>query len=131
MLTDKYFWFAQPSSILNNYDWVAGYIFLGLIVASLVLWLTRMILIKHPIARKLLSRLMRMSYSMGIVGLLWFGFRYQNIPIFSKRIWAGIIILVILIWLFWIIKYAMFQFKLEKREHDDYLLRSKYLPNKK
>ncbi|HEV8601236.1 MAG TPA: hypothetical protein VGQ87_01405 [Patescibacteria group bacterium] len=130
MLKDYYFWFSQPSSILNNYDQLFGYIFLGLAVLGLALWGLAWV-VKHPTVKTLLNRLAAWTFSTGISGLVWFAFRYENTPIFGKRFWAGLAFLVGIIWLGFILKYFFFRYFKDKKEYDDFQLKSKYMPSAK
>lgn len=127
MLTDYYFWFAQPSSILNQYDWAFSYLFLGMLVASFLFWLVKVFLINHPVVKNLTSRFVNMLLWTGILGAVWFAFRYQNIPIFGKRAAAGAVMLVFIVWLAFILKFVFTKFSSEKREYDFNVVKSKYI----
>lgn len=128
MLTDYYFWFSQPSTILNNYDWVAGYIFAGLVALSLIVWVVRKFFVEHQIVKKLLVKYDTALFWIGLIGLLWFGFRYQAIPIFSKRIFAGSIMLFGLVWLGYVKWYFIRRFFKEKTEFDYNQVKGRYMP---
>jgi hypothetical protein len=127
MLTDYYFWFAQPSTILNSYDKVVGYVFAGLVVLAVLIWIFRRLLIKHPVVKKLINREANAIFWTGLLGVIWFGFRYEAVPIFSKRLWAGLIIIMGLIWLGFIKWYWLKRFKREKQEYDYNQVKNKYI----
>lgn len=127
MLNDYFFWFAQPSSILNNYDIAAGWIFAGLIGLGIVGWMAKKFAVKHDVTRKLFSRWITAMVWTGIIGIIWFGFRYESVPIFSKRIWAGGILAFGLIWLGWVLWYLAFRYPAEKKDHDYNSVKSKYI----
>lgn len=131
MLTEYFFWFAQPSTVLNNYDWVFGYIFAGLTALGIIVWLINKFGVRHQITKKLLDRYATAVFWIGLVGLLWFGFRYEAVPIFSKRIFAGIVMALGIIWLGFVKYYMVFRFLKEKREYDYNQLKSKYIPGSK
>ena len=130
MLNDYFFWFSQPSSILNNYDKLFFYLFAGMFALGLVLWLTAW-LTKHPVLKKLTNKFRRLLIWVGIIGLIWFGFRYENTPIFSKRIWAALVLVMGLVWLGFVLKYFISKFGDEKSEFDSNLIKSKYLPKQR
>lgn len=123
-----FFWFSQPSSFLTNDDKIFGYIFAGMFILGVVLSLTRMILIKDSINKKLALKLSRLTTWMGVCGLIWFGVRYENTPIFGQRYWAGIVCLIALVWLGFILKYLIFAFPQDKKFHYQENLKNKYLP---
>lgn len=127
MFKDYYFWFSQPASNLNKFDNLFSYIFLALAVLGLVLWAGRFFS-KHPVIKKLIGRFAVWSFSFGIIGLLWFAFRYENTPIFGKRFWVGLVFLVGMVWLGFILKYFLLRFFKDKKEHDDFQVKSKYMP---
>jgi flagellar biogenesis protein FliO len=131
MLMDYDFWFIQPSSTLNNYDQATGILFAALFVVGIVLWIVKRF-VKHEIAKKLIGKLVLKDTIIGSSGLVWYGFRYENIPIFARRMWAGLTIIILIVWVIWLLKYVFFKFLREKREFDELQVRSKYLPaNKK
>jgi hypothetical protein len=126
MFKDYFFWFAQPSSVLNDYDWGVGYFFAGLLVLSIIIWVINYF-VKHPVTKKLLNRYATALFWFGVVGLIWFGFRYQAIPIFSKRIFAGSVIVLGIVWLGFVKWYFVRRYFPEKREYDYNQLKSKYI----
>lgn len=130
MWKETYFWFIQPTSYLINYDRFFGYFFAGLTVAGLILWVLAWYG-KHPVVKKILNRVKNLFITIGVIGLIWFGFRYENTPIFAKRMWPGILGIIGLIWFGFVARYLIFDFAKEKREHDAELLKSKYLPKSK
>jgi hypothetical protein len=131
MLTDYYFWFAQPSSILNTYDWVAGYIFVGFLALSIIASIISKLFVTHPVVKKLMSKWYNALLWSGIIGLIWFGFRYEAVPIFSKRAWGGGALILALVWLGFVKWYLVRHFLNEKREYDYNSVKSKYIPNGK
>lgn len=130
-MTEYFFWFAQPSTVLNNYDKVFGYIFAALTLLGIIVWLVNKYMVRHAIVKKLLDRYSSAVFWTGLVGLIWFGFRYEAVPILSKRIVAGSIMIFGLIWLGFIKSYFVFKFFKEKREYDYNQVKSKYIPGSK
>jgi hypothetical protein len=61
------------------------------------------------------------------MGLVWFGFRYENTPIFSKRMWPGLIGLIGLVWLFFVVKYFVTEFSKDRAQYNNELIRNKYI----
>jgi hypothetical protein len=130
MWKDKYFWFSQPSSFLNQFDHSLLWVFLGFTIAGVLLRVLAA-LNKHLIYQKLTRRFASLGLTMGIIGLAWYGLRYENTPIFSVRYWVAIIFLIAIVWLAFILKYLFTTFRSEKREFDRQALNSRYIPGAK
>jgi hypothetical protein len=131
MLKDYYFWFAQPSSFLNNYDWMAGYIFAALLALTVIFWLVNKFAVKNPVWKKYIGKLTTAIFWTGLVGMIWFGFRYEAVPLFSKRIIAGVILGLGIIWI-GAVKWKFFRnFFREKREYEFNAVKTKYMPKSK
>lgn len=127
---DYYFWFSNPSTILSFSDYLLAYIFAGSLVLSVALWVIRK-LSANPIVKKILNKFFSLFFSTGLTGLIWFAFRYENTQIFGKRLWAGLTLLIGLLWLLWILKYALLKFRTELLEYHQESIRSKYIPKKR
>lgn len=130
MLKDYFFWFSQPSSSLNSIDTTFGNIFLVLLILALLTYIAKRF-VAHQVYLKLMLKLARMFLTIGLLGLFWYGFRYENVPIFGRRYWAGMVLIAALIWFGYIVKYLIMRFRSERDEYDKYLLNSKYLPKLK
>ena len=127
MFTDYYFWFLQPSSFLDNFDKVIAVVFAALLAIGIILKLVS-IMFKNPIVVKLLNRFYKLTFWTGLFGLIWFGFRYENTPIFAKRFWAAAIVILGMVWLGWVVKYLAFNFFAEKKEFESESLKRRYIP---
>lgn len=130
MLTDYYFWFAQPSSILSSFDLLLGFVFAAAVVAGIIFWVMA-VFQTHEIIRKVLRRFRNLLLTLGLTGLIWFAFRYEATPIFAKRVWVLVICLVVLAWLIWIFKYLIVSFAAERKEYHERQINSRYLPQRK
>jgi hypothetical protein len=124
------FWFTQPSIILAQADWILGWGFAGGVALSIILGLIKH-WVKAPLTSKILSRFFNLSLTIGLCGLFWVGVRYENTPIFSMRAWAGLVLLIGLIWLIFIVKYLIFNYPKELKEYNHEQLKNKYIPNAK
>lgn len=130
MPLDYYFWFTQPAPVIINADRVLAIIFLAFLIASVILAVNRRFL-KQPPTDKLAGKFVNLFWVVGLCGLVWFGLRYENTPIFSMRAWAGLIFLIGLVWTCFIIKYLLFGYFKELKEYHHEQLKSRYLPNAK
>lgn len=126
-LTDYFFWFAQPSTILDQADKYFLFFFIGLLGLGVVLGLVTRFA-KNSVNKALFRRFFHLAVWTAIGGLVWFGIRYENTPIFARRYWAGITLLVGVVWLLFILKYLVFNFRHQKTEYDKEQIKKKYLP---
>ncbi len=129
-LLDYYFWFSQPPTILTNADKSLGYLFLASLISSIILGFAKR-LIKHETKKKLASKIFYLLFTLGLSGLIWYGIRYENTPILANRYWAGLVLILGLIWVLFIIKYLIFNFPKELKEYNHEVLKNKYLPSSK
>ena len=83
---------------------------------------------KNPIKTRLMDRLFSLLLTVSFSGLIWYGFRYENTPIFAMHYWAGLVVLIGLIWFFFIAKYFVSRFFPELTEFDREQLKKKYIP---
>lgn len=127
MLTEYFFWFTQPSAVLNNYDWWFAYLFAGLFLLSIIMWLMKKFLINHEITKKVFGKFANAFFWIGLIGLVWFGFRYQTVPIFSRRVFAAVTVLLAAIWIGRVKWYLFFKYPQEKRDHDYLQVKNKYI----
>lgn len=127
MSFDSFFWFSQPSSFLNIFDYITGWISVGLVGLALLLWLANKFFVKHEIVKKLLRKFINLCLTIGLIGLLWFGIRYENSPFLAKRFWIALVILSAVVWLLFIVKYLLANFRKEKAEYDRIKLNEKYM----
>lgn len=125
-LLTYYFWFSQPSIILSLADKILGLIFAISFAVALVFFAVEKIS-THPIYKKLLRKFAYLSLTCGISGLIWFGMRFENTPIFSARYWAALVILIAAVWKLFIWKYILFNFRTEKSEYDREQVKNKYI----
>ena len=126
-LFDYYFWFAQPPTILDQADKYLGYVFAGLLLLAVAFILLKKFS-DNPINRVLFQKFWHLTLSTAITGLLWLGIRYENTQIFGRRYWAGLTLLAGIVWLLFILKYLIFDYRRQKNEYDKEQIKNKYLP---
>ena len=129
-LLDPNFWFSQPSIILTGGDRDFGYIFLASLVVSIILIIAKRF-IQHGIMKKLVSKVFYLLLTIGLTGLVWYGIRYENTPIFANRYWAGLVFIFGMIWGLFIVKYLIFNFPKELKQYNYEVLKNKYLSGAK
>ncbi|GEM_PF-1962843 len=129
-LFDYYFWLTQPSSFLARADYLFAYFFVGCLALGIILGFSKKAL-HNQITAKVIARFYHLLLTIGFCGLLWFGFRFENTPIFALRYWPAIILLIGLIWALFILKYLVFNYRSEVKMYKQELLKNKYLPSSK
>ena len=126
MTFDKFFWLVQPSSVLNNFDNTVGYFSAALIALSVLTWLAARF-VKHKVVKKALRKFFSLFLTTGLLGLLWFGLRYENTPIFGRRYWVIVLAALMVVWLAYVLRYLFTTFRAEKAEYDRQMINSRYL----
>ena len=126
-ISNKFFWLAQPSSFLSQTDQNFAYFFLGLLVVGIIFRLLAWRSKNEP-NRKVFRRIWYFGLTIGLIGLSWFFFRYENTPILSVRAWMGVDLIAGLVWLLFILKFVIFDYRSLKSEYNRELLKNKYLP---
>lgn len=122
------FWFQQPGVVLGGEDKILFIVFAGMIVlgAIFILWTN---FNKHQVVKRLLSRVRNLFVWVGLVGVLWFVMRYENVPMLGKRFWFLVLAVWWVIWAGFIAWYGLAKFRKDKQEVDWKKLNSKYLPD--
>ncbi len=82
---------------------------------------------KNPISQNLWHRLASPFVVGGILEVVWFVAREQNIKLFGSHIVAWIIGVVILIWLYFPLKYWWSKYKDEKQAWEKQQIKLKYM----
>ena len=125
--TDYYFWVSPPSINLSSTDMFFMWLFLAIAalgIAAIILSYLNYDTVRDTAIRKFKN----LTLTTGLSGLIWFGIRYENTPIFSNRYWAGGILLLGLIWLGFFLKYMIFDYKKTKVQYEREILKQRYLP---
>jgi len=128
-LTSNYFWFGVPTINLTPADKLFAYIFIGLIVIGVIALLALRLKDKQHcdiIIRKIQS----LGLYMGSFGLFWFWVRYENVSIFGDRYWAGLVMLITLIWAGRITKFSLIDYKQIRALEEKEAIKKKYLSSR-
>src|SRR4026207_586096 len=105
-LKDYFFWFSQPPTILVSADKKIGYLFAASLIIGVIFWIWSRF-VENQINKKLIKKLSSLAFYTGFAGLFWLGLRFENVPIFGRRYWAGVVGIVAIIWLGFIVKYLI------------------------
>ena len=111
---------------LDNTDTTFAVIAAVLIVAAIAIRVY-MYFEKHIVRYQLLSRVWRMSLTIGLLGAVWYGARYQLVGWFGTHLAFILLMLVGVVWAGYILKYYLQSYKKEKSHWDHKQLKDKYL----
>ena len=126
-ISDYYFWFSQSATILSPEDKILLYIPVTLLALAIVFRILASTS-KNEVTRKLWKKYWHLALAISLGGISWFGVRFENTPIFGQRYWAGINLIIGIIWLMFILKFTFFDYREQKKEFERELMKSKYLP---
>lgn len=130
MIFDSNLWFSQPSIILSRADFYLGYFFAACLILAIILKVLKRFS-ANLVKIKLNNKFFHLFLTVGISGLVWYGFRYENTPIFAVRAWAGANLVLGVVWFLFLVNYLVFNFNSELKEYDRELLKNKYIPGSK
>jgi Ca2+/Na+ antiporter len=82
---------------------------------------------KNPINKKLFRRSAKLFDTIGILEVLWFGMRYENVRFFGTHFVALLCLLIGLVWLGFLVHYFFTAYPNEKRALEKQQLKEKYL----
>ncbi|MHB8903645.1 MAG: hypothetical protein ACYC40_00885 [Patescibacteria group bacterium] len=119
------FWFnLRPDPLIPIVQKSLIALFLILVILTVV---TAIFKKRSSIYRGLLKRLYNFYLSNSIIALLFIFLNYEMIPFFSARFWLGLWILMMIFWLFFILK-NLKKINTGKKELEQAQELKKYLP---
>ena len=127
-LWDKIYLFGPNPIGMSRSDFIFFWASVGLIVIAIALKLLTIGSQKQSPKRYLLNKYFHLALTMGILFLLWVGFRFQNIPWLSTHFLVLLLWVVFLVWLGFVIKYHWQKFGKHHEEWSDGELKKRYLP---
>ena len=124
LLTWSYWFTSYPAPFTGLYFWIIIGLAAGSFVLGLALSLTAPHL-KDPSSRRLLKKFGNLGLTFGALAAVSFFFTQTSTPTLGSRFWFALWVIVVIIWLVFIGKYAL---KVAPRERDE---RAKQMVNKK
>jgi hypothetical protein len=109
---------------------VTDQVFAGAAVLAIVVAIIAKLYVrfsKNEVSRKLAHRLSVLFATVGALGVLWYGARYQNANVFGTRFAFLCIAVVGLVWFSFIAKYWWKQYRPEKLAWEKEQVKLKYL----
>ncbi len=127
-LWDKQYLFGPNPLELSRSDNIFFWIALVFIVAGIAAKILAMKNQGGSPKNVLFGRFTRLFLTTGLLTLLWVGARFENIPWISIRFLVLAILLMWLVWLLFIGKYFVRDFRKRQKTWEDEELKRKYLP---
>jgi hypothetical protein len=81
-----------------------------------------------PVDKRVRNRFFSMFLTIGLLELIWYGLRYQNVTVLGSHFTAMLIFAIGLVWLGFIIKDIWNNYKSEKQNWEKEQVRQRYLP---
>jgi len=124
LLTLNYWFNLQPEALQIPVQRIfIGFIILLAVLAIIIAIIKR----RGGIYRGVLNRIYSFCLGNTVIGLIILFFNYEATPFFSARFWFGIWILIMIAWLFFILKKLM-SVPARKKELEEEKELKKYLP---
>ena len=124
------FLFTSRMPILTRGDKVMMGAFIVMFILAIIFRLLQYLLKDHIVQARFYSRLFTGLLAFSLVGGLWSGVRYLEVPYMGIRFVASLIYLGFVVWLGFILKYAVFNFGKESSAWSQEQLRMKYIKGK-
>jgi hypothetical protein len=126
IFTKKFLFDINPIMI-ENVDKLFGVVGALLIVLAAVLKVAAMFA-PTPVDREYRNRLFAMFLTTGVLEIIWYGLRSQNVRVFGTHFMALLILLVGLVWFVLIVKDFVKKYRVQKETWEKEQVRMKYLP---
>lgn len=121
------YWFSQPSPAVKEvyWVWVGG---LLILVAIGIFSLVAKMYLKDKTLNTFLDKLSSLGLTTGILGLIFFFFRQQNVFLLGYRMWFLLWGILFLVWAIKVLKYYFKRIPEIKSEQQERMRKQKYLP---
>lgn len=129
-LWNKFYLFGPYAALLSRSDYIffgaaVGFVILGI---GFKIWSVRQD--SGGPQQHFFNRFFHLFFTMGLLVLLWVGFRYEDIPWLGTHVTVLGLWLIWLIWLGFILAYWWTDFRGQQRLWHDELVKRKYLEKK-
>jgi len=126
------YWFSLKVTILSpqGEKILIGFVSVLLFLSLIFLLLKKIFLKREVILSRFFKRIFKMFFTLGLLGLFFLFFRYENIYILGARFWFLLIILLGIVWAVILLIYLIKKFPKERKAIRDKELFEKYLPKK-
>ena len=128
LLSLSYWFESYPPLFTGVYFWIIVGVGGGSFILGMVLSLGNSV-IKEPSTRKIVNRLGTLSTTFGALVMISFFFTQTSTPTLGSRFWFLGWFIMALIWLGFIVKYAIKQAPRERAERAKQIEYRKYLPH--
>ena len=126
------FWFSKyPQALTPTFEKIFFILFAAVLLAGVVLRIVLNQRQRDHFATVIHQSITTLLMTMGGLGLVWFFFTYQQIPLIGARFWFLLWVIGLLAWAGWIARYAYKTVPQLKEEQHQRQERMKYFPPRK
>lgn len=123
----KKFLFEVNPVMLENVDKMFGVAGVIMVVLAVMFKLAAAFA-PTPVDKRIRSRFFALFATIGILEIVWFGLRYQNIRFLGSHFMALLLLLIALVWFGFIVRDIVKNYTSEKQAWEKEQVRQKYLP---
>jgi len=124
------YWLSQPYPALGWIKWSWVLLFLGLILAGMIILFIKS-KANDKIVKLVLKRESDLFLTVGFLGLLWMFFRQEKVYFLGWRLWWPILLVLFFVWGYKIVKFYVKRVPEIQREKEKMADIKKYLPKRK
>lgn len=116
----------------SQYSWISWMIYLGILGIGIILVLVdKFTKQKKFFIGKLKNKILPLTNTVGIIGIILTFFRYQTIPYLSSRLLIYCLIFTAIVWILFILWYFLRKYPKERFEVEEEFRKKRYLKFKK
>ncbi|MEZ4180359.1 MAG: hypothetical protein R3B41_02495 [Candidatus Doudnabacteria bacterium] len=120
------YWFGINSGQIHLIDQTVLVVGAAMVLVAVAVWIARFIL-NIELLKATFAKITRILLIIGLVEMLWFLLRTQNVSVLSSRFVAVGIAVVGVLWLIAPLRYLLFRYRLDQVVAEKQLLKEKYL----
>jgi len=126
------FWFSQfPQPLTPIFEKIFFIIFAAVLVAGIVVRIISNQRERDRYAELIYQKIATLLITMGALGLIWFFFTYEQIPLLGARFWFLFWMLAVVIWTALIARYTYMTVPRLRVEEHQRKEKMKYFPDRK
>lgn len=127
----KYIFVSEPAPFHPLPNRMVLVLLIMLVLGLVVSWIVKRFKKNNLVLARAWSKFLNFFFTLALFGWFLYFCRQQGVYFLSRRFWFFLWLLGLLVWLVFILKYALFQASREKRVLDERKIFEKYLPRTK
>ncbi len=126
------FWFDKtPVPLTPGFEKAFFILFVLCLIAGAVVRIIAKRREREQYVAAIFAKVGYLLVTMGILGLIWFFFTFEQIPLLGSRFWFLIWLLGIIAWVLWILRFVYKEVPQLRQRDKDRVERMKYFPPRK